>query len=82
MLFGGDTQFRWGAERIFPQCVWIGSGVQLLQSVHGGRRDVLGRRDPGDIANQSSQTATDTKFPRVRTKHTYKNEKKKWTSSH
>lgn len=65
MLSGGNTQFCRGAKRILPQCVRVGLGVQLLQGVHRCGRNVLGRRDPRNFADQSTETTVDVKFVRV-----------------
>lgn len=67
LLLGGDTQLRRGAQRILPQRLRTGPGVQLLQSVLGGRRDVLGRRDSRDVTNQSIEATADIEFVRVST---------------
>lgn len=56
VLPGGHTQLRRGAQRVLPQRVRTGPGVQLLQGVHRGGRDVLGRRDPGDEPDESFKT--------------------------
>lgn len=65
MLPGGDTQLRRGAERILPQRVRAGLGVQLLQGLYGGGRNVPGRRNPGNVPNQSAETAADAQLARV-----------------
>ena len=62
VLFRSNTQFCRSAQRIFPQCLRIGSGVQFLQSVYGSRWNVLGRWDPRNIPNQSIETIVNAQF--------------------
>lgn len=42
-----------------------GSGLQLLQGVQCGGRDVPGGRDPGDLADEGAQAAAHAKFAGV-----------------
>lgn len=62
VLLGGDTQFRRGSERVLSQRLRIRSGLQLLQGLHGGGRDVLGGRDKGDVADEGTQTIANVKL--------------------
>ena len=57
LLPGGHPQLCRGSQRVFPQCLRAGSGVQLLQGLHGGGRDVLGRRDPRDQPDEGPEAA-------------------------
>lgn len=61
VLPGGDSQFCRGAQRIFSQRVRTGPGLQLLQGVQRSRRDVLGRRDPRNVPDQSIKATSDPK---------------------
>ena len=42
--------------------LWIGSGVQLLQSLYNCWRNVLGRRTAGNKPNQSIKAATNVEL--------------------
>ena len=42
--------------------LWIGSGVQLLQSLYNCWRNVLGRRTAGNEPNQSTKAATNVEL--------------------
>lgn len=65
MLPGGDPQLCRGAQRVLPQCVRTGPGVQLLQGVQRRGRDVSGGRDPGNVPDESIEAIVDAKCPRI-----------------
>ena len=54
-----------GVERIFSQRVRVGLGVQLLQGLHRGRRDLPGGGDSRNFAKQNYTPATNAHYTRV-----------------
>ncbi len=65
LLSGGDSQFCWGSEWVLSQRLWARPRVQLLQSLHHRRWNVLSGRASGDESDKGPQATAHAEFVRV-----------------